>query len=105
MRLYLQNIVDDFSFDNMPAKWQGFDYVNFSQDKKLFDFQKQGLQNALKAIYLFYGEKKGDKKSFFNHFQSNGFEEKFDYDYDLKKKQDGKTAKFLLEYDKENQSR
>lgn len=99
MKLYLQNIVEDFSFDNLPAKWQGFDYVKFSQDKKLFDFQKQGLQNALKALYLFYIEKKGDKKSFFNQFQSNGFEEKIDYD--LKKKQDSKTAKFLLEYDKD----
>ncbi len=96
-KLFLQNIVDDFSFDNLPAKWQVFDYVKFSQNKTLFDFQKQGLQNALKALYLFYIEKRGDKKSFFNQFQSNGFEENFDYD--LKKKQDGKTAKFLLEYD------
>ena len=91
-KLFLQNIVEDFSFDNLPAKWQGFDYVKFSESKKLFDFQKQGLQNALKALYLFYIEKKGDKKSSFNQFQSNGFDENFDYD--LKKKQDGKTAKF-----------
>jgi hypothetical protein len=98
-KLFLQNIVEDFSFDNLPAKWQGFDYVKFSESKTLFDFQKQGLQNALKALYLFYIEKKGYKKSFFTQFQSNGFEENFDYD--LKKKQDGKTAKFLLEYDKD----
>jgi len=95
--LYLEDIVDDFSFDNLPANWQGFDFGRFSQDKTLFDFQRKSLQNALKALYLFYTEKKGDKKSFFNQYQSNGFEENFDYD--LKKKQDGKTAKFLLEYD------
>ena len=98
-KLYLQNNVDDFSFDNLSAKWQGFDYVKFSQNKTLFDFQKQGLQNALKALYLFYIEKRGDKKSFFNQFQSNGFEEKFDYD--LKKKGERKTAKYLSEYDKD----
>ena len=98
-KLYLQNIVEDFSFENLPVKWQGFDYVKFSENKKLFDFQKKGLQNALMALYLFYIEKKGDKKSFFNQFLSNGFEENFDYD--LNKKQDGKTAKFLLEYDKD----
>jgi len=23
-KLYLQNIVDDISFDNLPVKWQGF---------------------------------------------------------------------------------
>lgn len=99
MKLYLQNIVDDFSFDNLPAKWQNFDFGRFSSDKTLFDFQKQGLQNALKALWLFYKEKKGDKKQLFDQYKANGFEEKFDYD--LKKKQDGKTAKFLLEYDKD----
>ncbi|MBU3924848.1 DEAD/DEAH box helicase family protein [Patescibacteria group bacterium] len=112
MRLYLQNIVDDFSFDNLPAKWQGFDYAKFSQNKTLFDFQKQGLKNATKALYRFYkdeeirlpftylkDESKIGKKAFFRLYQQNGFEEKFDYD--LKKKQDGKTAKFLLEYDKD----
>jgi len=99
MNLYLQNIVDDFSFDNLPAKWQGFTFGKFSQNKTLFNFQQDALKNALKSLYLFYIEKKGDKKSFFNQYKSNGLEENFDYD--LKKKQDGKTAKFLLEYDKD----
>jgi superfamily II DNA or RNA helicase len=99
MQLYLQNIVNDIPFDNLSIKWQRFDFGRFSKDKTLFDFQKQGLQNALKALCLFYIEKKSDKKSFFNQFQSNGFEENFDYD--LEKKQDGKTAKFLLQYDRD----
>jgi hypothetical protein len=47
MKLYLQNIVDDISFEDLPVKWQGFDFSRFSKDKTLFDFQKQGLQNAL----------------------------------------------------------
>ncbi|MHB1702808.1 MAG: DEAD/DEAH box helicase family protein [bacterium] len=103
-KLYLQNIADDFSFDNLPLKWQGFDFSKFSQDKHLFDFQKQGLQSALKTLYLFYNIDiknyevyKNYKKSFFNLFKFNGFMENFAYD--LNKKQDGKTAKFLLEYD------
>jgi len=25
-KLYLQNIVGDISFENLPAKWQGFDF-------------------------------------------------------------------------------
>ena len=99
MRLYLQNIVDDFSFDNLPVKWQGFDYSNFSSDKKLFEFQQEGLKNTLKALFLFYREMGGSKKLFFDHLQSNGFEENFDYD--LSKRQDSKTAEFLLEYDKD----
>ncbi|MFH1825077.1 MAG: DEAD/DEAH box helicase family protein, partial [Candidatus Firestonebacteria bacterium] len=112
IKLYLQSIVDDFPFDNLPAKWQGFDYVNFSHDKKLFDFQKRGLQNVIKVLYRYYkdeetrlpftylkDENKISKKAFFRLYQQNGFEENFNYD--LKKKQDGKTAKFLLEYDKD----
>jgi len=102
-KLYLQNIIKDYSFDNLPLKWQTFDFGKFSQDKHLFDFQKQGLQSALKAIHLFYNIKcedykgyKSNKESFFNIFKSNGFQENFDYD--LNKKQNIKTAKFLLEY-------
>jgi len=99
MRLYLQDIVDDIPFENLPAKWQGFDFARFSKDKALFDFQKQGLQNALKGLWLYFKDKKADKQSFFNLYQANSFKENFDYD--LKKKAEGKTAKYLLEYDKD----
>ncbi|GAB6273613.1 MAG: hypothetical protein STSR0004_04760 [Peptococcaceae bacterium] len=54
MRLYLQNIVNNISFENLPAKWQGFDLSRFSKDKTLFDFQKQALQNALKGLWLYF---------------------------------------------------
>jgi len=47
-KLYLQNIIDDISFENLPAKWQGFDLARFSKDKTLFDFQIDVLQNVLK---------------------------------------------------------
>jgi len=97
-KLIFQNIVDDISFDSLPAKWQGFDFVRFSKNKTLFDFQKNGLENTLKALWFYYKDKKGQKESLYNHYKANGFEEKLDYD--LKKKGEGKTAKFLLEYDK-----
>jgi len=96
---YLEKIINDISFENLPAKWQNFDLAKFSQNKTLFDFQKQGLENALKGLWLFYKEKHGKKGSLFEHYQSNGYEENFDYD--LKKKKDGKTIKYLLEYDKD----
>ncbi|HQK63464.1 MAG TPA: hypothetical protein PLV67_07840, partial [Methanofastidiosum sp.] len=99
MRLYLQNIVDDISFETLPVKWQGFDFSRFSKDKVLFDFQKQGLQNALKGLWLYFKDKKANKQSLFAHYQANDFMENFDYD--LKKKAEGKTAKYLLEYDKD----
>jgi len=97
MKLYLQSIVEDFSFDNLSAKWQDFDFGRFSSDKTLFDFQKQGLQNALKALWLFYKEKKGDKKQFFEQYQGNGFSTNFDYDLTRERK----SAGHLLEFDKD----
>ena len=54
MRLYLQNIIDDISFENLPAKWQGFDFARFSNDKTLFDFQQNALKNALFGLWLFF---------------------------------------------------
>ena len=96
-KLYLQNIIDDITFDNLPAKWQDFDFGRFSSDKTLFDFQKQGLQNTLKALWLFYKEKKEDKNLFFDLYQANGFGTNFDYDLTRERK----SASHLLEFDKD----
>lgn len=98
-KLYLQTIIDDISFDNLSAKWQGFDFARFSKDKTLFDFQKQGLQNALKGLWLYFKDKKEEKQNLYNHYLANDFTENFDYD--LKKREGKKTAKHLLEYDKD----
>ena len=99
MRLYLQNIVDDITFENLPAQWQEFDFNRFSQDKIFFNFQKQALQNALKGLWLYFNDKKANKQNLFAHYQANDFTENFDYD--LHKKEGKKTAKYLLEYDKD----
>jgi type III restriction enzyme len=97
MKLYLQNIIEDISFESLPAKWQGFDFGRFSKDKTLFNFQQQGLQNALKGLWLYYKDKNGKKQDLYNHYLLNDFTGKFDYDF--KKKEGRKTAKYLLEYD------
>ncbi|HPC35781.1 MAG TPA: DEAD/DEAH box helicase family protein [Candidatus Marinimicrobia bacterium] len=125
MKLYLQNIVKDNkdnNFQNLPIKWQGFDFGRFSKDKTLFDFQKQALQNALKGLWLYFkgnnpssdypfekgGQEKPDdvianthlrKRNLFNHYKANDLSENFDYD--LKKREGKKTAKYLLEYDRD----
>ena len=98
-KLYLQNIIDDISFEALPITWQGFDFEQFSKDKTLFDFQQDALKNALRGLWLYFEDKNADKQRLFNHYKLNEFEGNFDYN--LKKKQDGKTAKYLLEYDKD----
>jgi len=99
MKLYLQDILNDIPFENLPIKWQGFDFSRFSKDKTLFDFQQNALKNALKGLWLYFKDKKADKQSFFNLYRANDFSENFDYD--LKKREGKKTAKYLLEYDKD----
>ena len=54
MKLYLQNIIEDISFENLPIKWQEFDFTRFSKDKTLFDFQQNALKNALRGLWLFF---------------------------------------------------
>lgn len=92
--LYLQNIVQSIADDSLPANWQDFDFVTFSESKKLFDFQQNALRNALKALHLFYKEKQANKAALFELYQDNGLLE--DLSYTTKK--DSKTLKYLEEY-------
>jgi len=94
MKLYLQNIIDDISFENLPVKWQGFDFSRFSKDKTLFDFQQDALKNALRGLWIYFKDKNADKKALFDHYTLNGLEENFDYNLNRERK----AAKYLLEY-------
>jgi hypothetical protein len=95
MKLSLQNIVSDISFNNLPEKWEGFNFNRFSKDKTLFDFQSYALQNALKGLWLYFKDKNGDNQSLFRHYHANGFEQNFDYNLNRERK----AAKYLLEYE------
>jgi superfamily II DNA or RNA helicase len=53
----------------------------------------------LKGLWFYFKDKKADKQSLFAHYQANDFTEIFDYD--LKKREGKKTAKYLQEYDKD----
>lgn len=96
-KLYLQNIVEDIPFEDLPAKWQDFDFGRFSSDKTLFSFQQNGLRNVLKALWLFYKEKGGNKEQLFKQYQANGLGSNFDYDLTRERK----AAGHLLDFDKD----
>ena len=95
MNLYLQNIVENFSLNNLSSDWLGFDVVKFSDSKSLFDYQQRALENALKALYLYFGEYKGSKCAFYKHYQNNGLSA--DLSYNIK----GKAIKYFSDYDEE----
>lgn len=97
MKHYLQNIVSNFDINHIPANWQDIDFAKFSKNKTLFDYQQKALENALKALYLFYKEDKEDKAKFFERFINNGLTEDLSYNV----KEESKTIKYLLDYDRD----
>ena len=80
-------------------KWQTFDLVKYSSNKNLYEFQVQGLENALKVLWLYYKESNNDKNKFYQHYLRNGFDEKIDYQ--INKKGNDKLVKYFLEYDRD----
>jgi len=97
MNLFLQNIVESFNQNNLPADWLGIDFYKFSNEKSLFDYQQKALENVLKALFLYYEQYKENKSDFYKHYQNNGLNQ--DLSYNIKK--ESKTLKYLLEYDKD----
>ncbi|MEG8946421.1 DEAD/DEAH box helicase family protein [Rosettibacter firmus] len=96
MKLYLQNIIDKFQFENLPIEWQQFDFSYFSEKKKLFDYQQCAFKNALKALYKYYIDYKANKSDFFTLYQNNGFIENLDYKINGNKK-----LKIFEDFDKD----
>jgi len=50
----LQNMVEDLSYESLPANWSCFDIVSFSAGKELWDYQQQALRNAVKVLWRYY---------------------------------------------------
>jgi Type III restriction enzyme, res subunit. len=70
--LFLQRIVNDFNFTD--SEYYAIDIEQFSWQKKLFNYQQKAIENAIKALYLFYGQDEGDKEKFFERFVYNGLD-------------------------------
>lgn len=68
----------------MPATWTTFDLVRFSKSKKLWDYQQRAVENALKALWKYYGEQTSEvsktsevlerKQAFYQWYTDNQIE-------------------------------
>jgi len=105
-RVYLQEMLDDIRFDSLPVNWNAFDIESFSRTKKLWDYQRKAVENAIKALCKFY-EDFGDyqtnenaatnrerKLRFFKWYQDNGLDDPMD----IPLAQTQKLAGLLSEY-------
>lgn len=112
----LEKIISEIHLENLPARWRGFDLKKFSKEKSLYDFQQKALENTIKVLWRYYGEKfeynpkeefsekerleknQNRKKYLFSFYQNDlSFPQK-GIDYDLTKKEEKKSAKLLREF-------
>ena len=84
-RIYLQPMVEDIPDSVLPQAWVDHDFAFFSHTKRLYDYQQQALQNALKALWKYYdGAGSGGihtihqcKQQVWKWYQYNGLTEDF----------------------------
>lgn len=87
MNVFLQDIINDFRFEDLPANWNSFDLESFSKKKKLWDYQQEALENAIKVLWKYYEDfsnferneniegSKERKVKLYKWYKDNGLEE------------------------------
>ena len=98
MNFYLQNIVDSIESEQTTADWTGFDLIQFSQHKKLYDFQQEALANAIKALWMYFEDKEGNIEGVYELYLNSGMSEIESHLYFGGRRQDSKAVKILQEY-------
>ena len=54
MRIFLQDMIEDLRFEDLPPAWNTFDLESFSKDKRLWDYQQNALKNAIKVLWKYF---------------------------------------------------
>jgi type III restriction enzyme len=54
LREIAENIAENIDLEDLGHNWRGFDFESFSKIKKLYDFQKEALENVLKVLWFYY---------------------------------------------------
>lgn len=98
VRIFLQDIIEDLRFEDLPANWNSFDLKSFSKRKRLWDYQKDALKNAIKVLWKYYEDfidyqenerletSQKRKQDFFDWYKDNGLEENLDIKLDKRKR-------------------
>jgi superfamily II DNA or RNA helicase len=113
MPVFLQDMISDIRFENLPANWNSFDLEGFSKNKKLWDYQQEALKNAIKVLLKYFEdfsnfernenviEKNKERKAkFYKWYKDNGLEE--DLSISLEKRRRDIYNLLTAYYPKEN---
>lgn len=95
-RFHIQEKVEEIKFNEMPIQWRTLDLGKFSKKKSLFEFQRAALRSGLKALHLYFRKKRADREALLQCLGLTGWEEELVFD--LRKKQEARAARYLLEY-------
>ena len=63
----LESIAQSLNYGDLPETWHVPDIEQFSQQKTLYDYQRNTLENAARALYLYYGKENGWQPTELNH--------------------------------------
>ncbi len=61
---YLDSIAKNIDLESIPLQWKNIDFVKFSENKSLYPYQREALENTLKILYRYFTDfNKKDTKS------------------------------------------
>ena len=102
-KIYLQGMIKEIKFEDLPYLWNNFDITSFSKQKKLWDYQKEAIEKAIKVLWKYYEEFKNyqegedlknnleRKKQFYKWYKDNELKEDLDIKLDNKNKKSKKN--------------
>lgn len=97
------NITDSFDIEVIPTIWKNVDFYTFSEDKKLYPYQREALENTLKILFKFYQnanikDSETIKIDFLKLAEYNGLTKEHQDNYFAYSEQDSKAFEILSEY-------
>jgi len=98
----LYSIAENMDFEQVPVLWKDIDFNKFSEQKSLYPYQREALQNATKIIYKFYDNFKDTetaKKQFLKLCEQNGLNKEKQYQYFAVEAKESNAYDILSEID------
>lgn len=99
MRVFLQDIIEDIKFEDLPATWNSFDLESFSKTKKLWSYQQDAVRNAIRVLWKYFEDfvnyqdnerleiNQIRKQRFFQWYKDNGLDENLNIELDRRKRE------------------
>ena len=100
---FLYGIHETFDIEQIPIIWKNIDFNTFSENKKLYPYQREALENSLKILFKYFqhaSTKDADtlKKDFLKLAEHNGLSKEQQNENFAYKNQESKAYEILSEY-------